>query len=139
MKYSSVAVAVLVALALPAPAQVPDPNHPAYRGSPGAAGGTCCQNLAEVRTHIDGIDRQIVALIAERGTFVHEAARFKANPDAVEDPRRVEQIVAKIRGLAGDSHLSPDVAEATYRAMIGAFTTEERRVVEQQSAPPDAR
>jgi isochorismate pyruvate lyase len=116
-----------------------DPNHPAYRGTPGAAGGTCCQSLGEVRSHIDRLDQQILALIAERGSYVHEAARFKANPDAVEDPNRVAQIIAKIRGLAEQAHLSPNVAEATYRAMIGAFTVEERKLVEQQSAPAAGR
>ncbi|MEI9982481.1 MAG: chorismate mutase [Aliidongia sp.] len=59
-----------------------------------------------------------LALVAERGTFVREAGRFKANPAAVDDPKRVEQIITKIRGLAEQDHLSPDVAEATYRAMI---------------------
>jgi chorismate mutase len=121
---------LLVGLALSADAEDADPNRPAYRGTPGAAGGACCQNLGEVRGNIDRIDRQILALIAERGGFVHEAARFKANPEAVEDKTRVEQIIAKIRGLAEQNHLSPEIAEATYRAMIGAFTKEERAIVE---------
>jgi chorismate mutase len=112
-----------------------DPDHPAYRGSPGAAGGTCCATLREVRGNIDRIDHEILALIAERGSFVHEAARFKPDPVSVDDPQRVEQIIAKARGLAAQNQLSPDVAEATYRAMIAAFTAEERRLVEQQSAP----
>jgi isochorismate pyruvate lyase len=127
--------ALLLAAAAAARAEDADPNHPAYRGTPGAAGGTCCQNLGEVRKNLDRIDQQILVLMAERGSFVHEAGRFKANPQAVEDPHRVEQIIAKIRGLAGQNHLSPDVAEATYRAMIGAFTTEEKRAVAQESAP----
>jgi isochorismate pyruvate lyase len=116
-----------------------DPDHPAYRGSPGAAGGTCCTTLREVRSNIDRIDHDILALMAERGSFVHEAARFKPDPASVDDPHRVEQIIAKIRDLAPQNQLSPDVAEATYRAMIAAFTAEERRLVEQQSSPAQPR
>jgi isochorismate pyruvate lyase len=134
MKYLLKAAPLLmVGLAFAATADEADSNRPAYRGTPGAAGGTCCQNLGEVRSNIDRIDRQILALVAERGTFVREAGRFKANPAAVDDPKRVEQIITKIRGLAEQDHLSPDVAEATYRAMIGAFTEDERKSVKQDS------
>jgi isochorismate pyruvate lyase len=125
---------VVIAFATAAPAQEASTTRPAYRGSPGAAGGTCCQNLGEVRANIDRIDREIVRLIAERGGFVHEAGRFKANPDAVDDPKRVEQIIVKLRGLAAEDHVAPDVVETTYRALIAAFTEEERRSVAEQSA-----
>ncbi len=121
---------LLLAFALPAFAADADIDHPAYRGKPGAAGGTCCANLREVRTNIDRIDHEIVKLIAERGSFVHEAARFKENPAAVEDKNRVEAIIQKLRGIAGETHVAPEVVEATYRAMIAAFTEEEKRVVE---------
>ena len=124
---------LLLGLGLAAAAQEADPNHPAYRGVPSAAGGTCCQSLGEVRSHIDSIDKQIIALMAERGSYVLEAGRFKADPNAVTDQKRVDQIIAKMRGLAEQAHLSPDVAEATYRAMIAAFTEEERKRVEQDS------
>ena len=83
-----------------------------------------------MRENIDRIDGQLIRLMAERGRYVHEAARFKANPDAVEDPKRIEQIVARVRAAAAAAaeKLPPDVAEATYRAMVGAFTTYERGV-----------
>lgn len=130
---------ILASLAAPVAADEPSPDHPAYRGSPGAAGGACCQTLAEVRVNIDRIDREIVRLIAERQSFVHEAGRFKANPTAVEDRRRVEEIIAKLRRIAEQDHASPAVVEATYRAMIASFTEDERRSVEEQSAPATPR
>jgi isochorismate pyruvate lyase len=116
-------------------AQEPSTTHPAYRGAPSAAGGTCCETLAEVRTNIDRIDRVIVRLLADRQSFVHEAGRFKANPDAVDDPVRVAQIIEKLRGIAEQDHVSPDVVEATFRAMIAAFTVEERHGVAEDSVP----
>lgn len=39
----------------------------------------------------------------------------------MEAPKRVEQVVAKVRGLATEAGLEPQVAEAAYRAMIAAF------------------
>ena len=71
--------AVVLAVALPSLADDADTTRPAYRGTPGAAGGTCCATLGEVRVNIDRIDHEIVRLMAERGSFVHEAGRFKAN------------------------------------------------------------
>ena len=100
----------------------------AFWGTPQAAGGTCCQTLGEVRSNIDRIDHQIVALIGERGSYVREAARFKANPAAVEDKARVEQIITRLRALAVEDKAPPDVVEATYRSLIAAYTEEEKKI-----------
>lgn len=100
----------------------------AFWGEPGVDGGRCCRSLGEVRENIDRIDRELVRLMAERGRYVHEAARFKASPAQVEDPQRIEQIVARVRRAAAAQQLSPEVAEATYRAMVGAFTAYEQGV-----------
>jgi isochorismate pyruvate lyase len=78
-----------------------------------------------VREKIDGLDRQIVSLIAERGAYVSQAARFKKDSDAVRAPQRVEQVIAKVRALADELDANPDVTEAVYRAMIAAFIEQE--------------
>lgn len=120
-----IALGVLIfAAALPAFADDTVPH-----GSPSAAGGTCCSSLAEVRTHIDAIDTQILKLMAERQTYVHEAGRFKPSVAKVQDDKRVAAIIAKVRAEATTLGLSPDVAEATFRAMIAAFTEEEKKQV----------
>ncbi|MGA7197283.1 MAG: hypothetical protein WBY97_09420, partial [Roseiarcus sp.] len=49
-------------------------THPAYWGSPSVDGGKCCATLTQVRDNIDRIDHAIVALMAERGKYVAEAA-----------------------------------------------------------------
>ena len=36
-----------------------------------------CNNIEEVRTNINSIDEEIVKLIAKRGHFVKQAAKFK--------------------------------------------------------------
>jgi isochorismate pyruvate lyase len=115
-------IAILAAGA--ASAQEAEP--PAYWGRPSVNGGECCASLAEVRVNIDRLDREIVALLAERGQYVAEAGRFKKDPAAVSAPARVEAIVARVRGLAQADGLAPDVAERTYRALIAAFEDYER-------------
>jgi isochorismate pyruvate lyase len=120
-----VAAALVVAYRA-AKAQNDSADPPAYWGKPSVDGGKCCETLAEVRENIDRIDRQILTLMAERGKYVVEAGRFKASPAAVSDPARVEAILAKVRKIAAEDGLSPEVAERTYRAMIAAFTDYER-------------
>ena len=93
-----------------------------------------CTSLDDVRSNIDRIDRQLVALIAERGAFVRQAAAFKKTAAEVPAPQRVAQVLAHVRALAGESGADPAVVEATWRAMIGAFIEAER--VEQAMLHP---
>ncbi len=125
---ASAGVAFALALALPAAAAEPGADQQAYWGSPSVDGGKCCRTLGEVRANIDRIDRQIVRLLAERGQYVHEAARFKKDPASVEAPARAEAVVQRAMRLAAADGLPPAVAEATYRAMMRAFLDYERSV-----------
>ena len=84
-----------------------------------------CDSLEMVRGQIDCIDRQMLALLAERGAYVKQAARFKRNTAEIPAPQRVEQVIAKVTGLARELGADPVVAEATWRAMIAAFIQSE--------------
>lgn len=84
-----------------------------------------CNSLEEVRSNIDAIDQKIVSLIAQRGGFVMQAARFKKTTEEVKAPQRVEQVILKVRALAAELGANPDVTEAVYRAMITAFINAE--------------
>ena len=84
-----------------------------------------CTSLEEVRSNIDAIDRMIVSLLAERGDFVMQVARFTKSTEDVKAPQRVEQVISKTRLLAHDVGANPDVTEAVYRAMISAFISAE--------------
>lgn len=84
-----------------------------------------CNSIEEVRTNIDRIDRQIVTLLAERGGYVQQAARFKKTTDDVKAPQRVEQVIAKVTSLSRELGANPSVTKQVYRAMISAFTNEE--------------
>lgn len=54
-----------------------------------------CTSIEEFREQIDGIDREIVALLARRGAFVAQAAAFKKTTTDVRAPGRVEQVIAR--------------------------------------------
>ena len=81
-------------------------------------------DLAGVRAAIDSLDSQIIDLIAQRQREVERAGVLKRGQatDAVRAPARVEDVIVRVRARAEDAGASPDVVEATYRAMIGAFT-----------------
>ncbi|MDO8464247.1 MAG: chorismate mutase [Gallionella sp.] len=84
-----------------------------------------CQNIEEVRAHIDRIDRQIVTLLAERGAYVKQAAKFKKTTTDVKAPQRVEQVISKVTALSVELGANPTVTEQVYRAMIAAFINAE--------------
>ena len=84
-----------------------------------------CESLDEVRAQIDRLDRSIVELLAERGQYVRQAARFKKMSADVHAPKRVEQVIARVRALADEFGGDADVVERVYRAMIAAFTDAE--------------
>ncbi|KUL52930.1 chorismate mutase [Streptomyces sp. NRRL S-1521] len=87
-------------------------------GDPGPGDG----RIAELRLSIDDLDRRIVALLAERTTVVRTLTEYKRDEDAVRSPGRVEQVVAKVRGLAEEHGMPPAIAEATYRTLIDELT-----------------
>lgn len=80
-----------------------------------------CNSLEEVRAEIDALDRQIVALLARRGGYVKQAARFKSSAEGVRAPRRVEQVIIKVTDLADELGASPVIVERVYRAMLAGF------------------
>ncbi len=94
-------------------------TDPAYR--------PLCANLAEVRENIDALDRKIVALLAERGRYVKDAARFKRDAFQVSAPQRQQEVIDKVRALAEQEGAYPEVVEAAYRALIAGFIAREQQ------------
>jgi itaconate CoA-transferase len=80
-------------------------------------------NLDEVRRSIDVVDREIVRLLAEREGHVRRAASFKETQEDIEAPKRVEEVIRKVRARADEHGASPDVVEEVYRAMISRFVS----------------
>ena len=81
------------------------------------------QTLDEVREAIDGLDKELIELLARRQKLVRQAGRLKPKNDvqAVSAPERVAQVIASRCAYAQKVGLSPEVAEAVWRSMIDAF------------------
>ena len=68
-----------------------------------------CKDMAELRVQIDLIDAELVALFAERVSYIDRAGEIKTGngmPARIE--ARVEDVVAKVRGHAEAHGLPPD-------------------------------
>lgn len=82
-------------------------------------------SLEEIRREIDGIDSQIIRLLSERSRLVSAAGKLKQNEQGVRDPKRVEQVIEKVRTKAASAGLSPEIAERVYRTIIKCFINKE--------------
>jgi isochorismate pyruvate lyase len=74
--------------------------------------------MAEVRLGVDALDRQLVALLAERQRYMDAAARIKQDRAAVRDPARIEDVVTKVKAAAREADLSEAIAEPVWRTLI---------------------
>jgi isochorismate pyruvate lyase len=77
-----------------------------------------CNTMAEVRQGVDALDRLLVTVLAERQRYMDAAARIKGERQAVRDPARVEEVVAKVKAAARDAGLSEAIAEPVWRMLI---------------------
>lgn len=84
-----------------------------------------CENLADIRTEIDRRDRQIVALLGERLTYVRAASQFKTSEASVRAVERVRNILEQRRQWASEEGLDPEVIEKMYRDLLTFFIEEE--------------
>lgn len=87
-----------------------------------------CKSIEEVRDNINSIDRKIVELMSQRSRYVEQAAKFKKTTEDVKAPSRVEEVILKVRGLAVENDLDPDIVEKIYRTMITCFIDHELKV-----------
>ncbi len=86
--------------------------------------------FSEWRATIDRIDREIVALLAERVRCLDRVVEVKTRenlPAAI--PERVEEVVAHVRAEAEAAGLPPDLAEMLWRRLIDwSIAYEERHL-----------
>lgn len=93
--------------------------------------------LLDIRGRIDGIDREIVALIARRQQWVARAGALKRDESGVRAPSRVEEVIARVRAMAADAGAAPNVVEGAYRAMIAGFIELEMSMLTEHAADSD--
>ena len=76
---------------------------------------------------MDGLDRQIVALIAERVAYVRAAARFKTSAASVAAPERVQAVLNTRREWAEQAGLDGQVVKGLYRDLVAYCISEEKK------------
>ncbi|MFJ4476043.1 chorismate mutase [Streptomyces xanthochromogenes] len=93
-------------------------------GTAGPAAGAVAgaERIDELRLSVDALDRQIVALLAQRTAVVRELTAFKKDEETVRSPGRVAQVIEKVRGLAVEEGMPPGIAESVYRTLITELT-----------------
>jgi isochorismate pyruvate lyase len=79
-----------------------------------------CTTMVEVRSAIDELDAQIIALLGKRFRFVEAAARIKHSPAEVRDESRIAEVLDRVRGLARDAAVQEDLVAHFYEEMIEA-------------------
>jgi isochorismate pyruvate lyase len=77
-----------------------------------------CRSMPDLRREIDRLDRALVALMAERQTYIERAAVIKQARSAVHDSARIEDVVAKVLVAAKEAGLSAAIAEPVWRTLI---------------------
>src|SRR5258708_20584320 len=77
-----------------------------------------CQAIGDVRREIDRIDRTLVALLAERMTYIRRAGQLKTDRGRIRDQARLAAVVAKVRDEARKNGLEPSLIEQLWRELM---------------------
>ncbi len=77
-----------------------------------------CAEMHPVREKIDALDRELVALLAQRQSLIEQAGRIKPTRDTVRDEARIEEVITHVLHEAGKQGLSPKIAEQLWRLLI---------------------
>ncbi|MBL6938928.1 MAG: chorismate mutase [Alphaproteobacteria bacterium] len=77
-----------------------------------------CRNMTELRAEIDRLDLALVALLAERQTYIERAAEIKTSRAVVHDQARIDDVIGKVVAAAKTAGLSLAIAEPVWRTLI---------------------
>lgn len=84
-----------------------------------------CESLTDIREEIDKLDRQIIALLGQRFSYVKAASKFKTNETTVRAPERFQAMLQKRRVWAIEEGLNADAIEKMYHDLVNHFIDEE--------------
>jgi len=87
--------------------------------------------LEDLRQRLTGLDRQLIALVAERKAVSEEVARVKrATGRPTRDYEREREVIMGVRALAAERGVSGELAEQLLRLLIrSSLTTQEQASV----------
>src|SRR5215471_19578299 len=92
--------------------------------------------LEALRERVSEIDRQLIALVAERKAVSEEVARVKrATGRPTRDYEREREVLLGVRAMAAERGVSPALAEQLLRLLIrSSLTTQEQASVSARGA-----
>lgn len=77
-----------------------------------------CTTMAEVRSGVDAVDREIVTLIARRFGYMDAAARIKPDRDAVRDEWRKADVKSKVDAVAAELGVDRALMARIYEDLV---------------------
>lgn len=77
-------------------------------------------SMAQVRAGVDALDRQLVALLAERFAHMRAAARIKPDRSAVRDEARKAQVIANACAEAEQLGAPADIIAELWEQLVEA-------------------
>lgn len=86
-----------------------------------------CENMVDIRAEIDRLDRQVIALLGQRFTYVKAASKFKSSAASVKAPERFQAMLEQRRVWAEEEGLNADAIEKMYRDLVNHFIDEEMK------------
>lgn len=95
--------------------------------APSRAAPADCGDMTELRVAIDLIDTELMALFAERMTYVHRAAELKKDVGIPADvPERVQEVVSNAAARAAAEGLDPMLYGDIWSRIVQAAIAEEK-------------
>jgi isochorismate pyruvate lyase len=82
--------------------------------------GSDCTTMIEVRASVDQVDRDLVALLAKRFTYMDAAARIKPARSAVRDEARKAEVIGNVRAEAAKLGLPEAVIGDLWEMLVEA-------------------
>jgi isochorismate pyruvate lyase len=77
-----------------------------------------CHDMPAIRREIDRVDRALVALLAERLTYIERAGVIKTDRKKVRDEARIQDVLTKVQAACEREGFPFTIAEPVWRALM---------------------
>ncbi len=77
-----------------------------------------CRTKGEIRTEIDRLDRELIALLAARFGYIRRMAQLKTSPADALDQGRVDDVLAKVAAEASRHQLDPGLIQSLWQTLM---------------------
>jgi isochorismate pyruvate lyase len=77
-----------------------------------------CNDMPAIRREIDRIDRDLVARLAERLTYIERAGVIKKDRNTVRDEARIQDVLNKVAAACEREGFPFAIAEPVWRALM---------------------